>query len=114
MDAQWVAERGGLARFRTEQQPYSILNRSIEKDVLPTCQRFGMGVMSWSPLAKGMLSGKYRRGEKTPDTIRAKYSPTAMSDENSLDKVEQLIPVAEEAGISHEVRRTISKKRNRY
>ncbi|AUW58294.1 aldo/keto reductase [Sphingobium sp. SCG-1] len=100
VDAQWVAERRGLARFRTEQPPYSILNRAIERDVLPACQRFGMGVMSWSPLAKGMLTGKYRQGEKTPDSMRAKYFPTAMSDEASLDKVEQLIPLAESAGIS--------------
>ncbi|WP_242128134.1 aldo/keto reductase [Sphingobium sp. Sx8-8] len=100
VDAQWVAERRGLTRFRTEQPPYSILNRSIERDVLPACQRFGMGVMSWSPLAKGMLSGRYRQGEKTPDTMRAKFFPNAMTDENSLDKVEQLIPVAEAAGIS--------------
>lgn len=100
VEAQWVAERRGLARFRTEQPPYSILNRSIERDVLPACQRFGMGVMSWSPLAKGMLTGKYRQGEQTPDTFRAKFFPNAMSDEASLDKIEQLIPLAESAGIS--------------
>jgi aryl-alcohol dehydrogenase-like predicted oxidoreductase len=58
VEAQWVAERRGLARFRTEQPPYSILNRSIEREVLPACQRYGMGVMAWSPLAKGMLTGK--------------------------------------------------------
>ena len=71
LDAQWVSERRGLSRFRSEQQPYSILNRGIERDVLSTCQRFGMGVTAWSPLAKGMLTGKYRRGQKLPDTFRA-------------------------------------------
>lgn len=100
VEAQWVAERRGLARFRTEQPPYSILNRSIEREVLPVCQRFGMGVMAWSPLAKGMLTGKYRKGEPTPDTLRAKYFPKAMSDQASLDRIEQLIPLAESAGIS--------------
>nr|WP_221239661.1 aldo/keto reductase [Longimicrobium terrae] len=100
VEAQWVAERRGLARFRTEQPPYSILNRSIEREVLPACQRYGMGVMAWSPLAKGMLTGRYRRGEPAPDTLRAKYMPAAMSNEASLDKVEQLIPVAESAGMS--------------
>jgi len=100
VEAQWVAERRGLARFRTEQPPYSILNRSIEREVLPACQRFGMGVMAWSPLAKGMLTGKYRKGERTPDSLRAKFFPNAMSDEGSLGKVEQLIPLAESAGIS--------------
>jgi len=100
VEAQWVAERRGLARFRTEQPPYSILNRAIERDVLPACQRFGMGVMSWSPLAKGMLTGKYRRGEQTPDTTRARFFPKAMSDETSIETVEQLLPIAERAGIS--------------
>lgn len=100
VEAQWVAERRGLARFRTEQPPYSILNRSIEREVLPVCQRFGMGVMAWSPLAKGMLTGKYRKGEPTPDTLRARFLPRAMSDAGSLDKVEQLIPLAQGAGMS--------------
>ncbi|WP_116089781.1 aldo/keto reductase [Sphingomonas crusticola] len=100
VEAQWVAERRGLARFRTEQPPYSILNRSIEREVLPTCQRYGMGVMAWSPLAKGMLTGKYRKGAPLPDTLRARYMPKAMADEGSLDKVEQLIPLAQEAGLS--------------
>lgn len=100
VEAQWVAERRGLARFRTEQPPYSILNRSIEREVLPACERYGMGVMAWSPLAKGMLTGKYRKGRQLPDSLRVKYLPKAMSDEGSLSAVEQLIPLAEGAGIS--------------
>jgi aryl-alcohol dehydrogenase (NADP+) len=100
VEAQWVAQQRGLARFRTEQPPYSILNRSIEREVLPTCQRYGMGVLAWSPLAKGMLTGKYRQGEQTPDSLRAKFFPKAMSDEGSLGKVEQLIPLADSAGMS--------------
>src|SRR4051795_3528960 len=56
VEAQWVAERRGLARFRTEQPPYSILDRGIERDMLPVCERYGMGVMVWSPLSKGMLT----------------------------------------------------------
>jgi aryl-alcohol dehydrogenase (NADP+) len=100
VEAQWVAERRGLARFRTEQPPYSILNRSIEREVLPTCQRYGMGVMAWSPLAKGMLTGRYRKGAPTPDTHRAKFFSKTFSDAGSLDAVEQLIPLAESAGLS--------------
>jgi aryl-alcohol dehydrogenase-like predicted oxidoreductase len=68
--------------------------------VLPACQRYGMGVMAWSPLAKGMLTGKYRRGGPQPDTLRARYFPKAMSDEGSLEKVEQLIPLAQSAEMS--------------
>lgn len=58
-------------------------------------------VMAWSPLlAKGMLTGKYRKGGEQPDSLRAKYFPKAMTDETSLDAVEQLIPLAESAGLS--------------
>jgi aryl-alcohol dehydrogenase-like predicted oxidoreductase len=60
VEAQWAADRRGHERFRTEQPPYSMLTRAIEYDVLPTCQRHGMGVMTYSPLAGGWLSGKYR------------------------------------------------------
>jgi len=100
VEAQWVAERRGLARFRTEQPPYSILNRSIEREVLPTCQRYGMGVMAWSPLAKGMLTGRYRKGQPAPDSLRTKVFPKAMSDAGSLDAVEQLIPLAQEVDMT--------------
>ncbi len=100
VEAQWVSERRGLARFRTEQPPYSILNRSIEREVLPVCERYGMGAMVWSPLAMGHLTGRYRKGQEQPDSIRTKYFPKQMSDERRLDAVEQLIPLAEEAGLS--------------
>ncbi|ANF57584.1 aldo/keto reductase [Halotalea alkalilenta] len=99
VEAQWVAERRGLSRFRIEQQPYSILNRGIENAILQTCQRYGMGVSAWSPLAKGMLSGKYRKGQPTPDTLRAKYFPKLMSDAHSLEAVEQLVALAQDAGV---------------
>ena len=99
VEAQWMAERRGLARFRTEQPPYSILDRGIERDMLPTCQRYGMGVMVWSPLSKGMLTGKYRKGQPMPDSPRAKYFAKQFSDERSLDAVEQLIALARDAGL---------------
>jgi aryl-alcohol dehydrogenase-like predicted oxidoreductase len=100
VEAQWVAERRGLARFRTEQPPYSMIDRGIEYDMLPTCERYGIGVLVWSPLSKGMLTGRYRKGQPLPDSIRVKYMPRQMSDARSLDAVEQLIPLAEEAGLS--------------
>lgn len=55
---------------------------------------------AWSPLAKGLLTGKHRKGKKEPDSLRAKYFPKMMSDEHSLQIVEELIPLAESAGIS--------------
>ncbi|HEY3851765.1 MAG TPA: aldo/keto reductase [Steroidobacteraceae bacterium] len=100
VEAQWVAERRGLARFRTEQPPYSILNRSTEREVLPVCRTYGMGVLVWSPLAKGMLTGRYRRGQPLPDSLRVKAFPEQMADDRNLEAVERLIPIAEAAGIS--------------
>ena len=97
VEAQWVAERRGLERFRTEQPPYSILNRSIESAVLPIAQRYGMGVLVWGPLGQGMLTGRVRKGQQT-DVIRASFVK-ALNDERRLDAVEQLIPLAEEAGL---------------
>ncbi|MFE4449936.1 aldo/keto reductase [Streptomyces sp. NPDC056796] len=98
VEAQWVAERRGLERFRTEQPPYSILNRGIEREVLPVCERYGMGALVWSPLAGGLLTGRYRKG-RTADTHRAGFGFAHMSDERRLDAVEQLILVAEDAGM---------------
>jgi len=100
VEAQWVAERRGLARFRAEQPPYSILNRAIEREVLPACERYGMGAMVWSPLAMGALTGKYRKGAPMPDSARAKRFARQMADERRLDAVEQLLPLAAGAGLS--------------
>jgi len=87
-----------LERFRTEQPPYSILNRGIEREVLPVAQQYGMGILAWGPLGQGMLTGRVRRGQDN-DVTRAKFF-TAFSDERRLDAVERLIPLAEEAGLS--------------
>ncbi|RZB13658.1 aldo/keto reductase [Streptomyces sp. F001] len=99
VEAQWVAERRGLVRFRTEQPPYSILNRGIEREVLPVCERYGMGAMVWSPLAGGLLTGRYRKGRQA-DSHRARFGFKHLSDERRLDAVEQLIPLAQKAGMS--------------
>jgi aryl-alcohol dehydrogenase-like predicted oxidoreductase len=99
VEAQWVAERRGLARFRTEQPTYSILNRGIEREVLPVCQQYGMGTLVYSPLAGGLLTGRYRKGQQT-SAHRASFGFRHLSDERRLDVVEQLIPVAQEAGLS--------------
>uniref|UniRef100_UPI0006250383 aldo/keto reductase n=1 Tax=Streptomyces odonnellii TaxID=1417980 RepID=UPI0006250383 len=98
VEAQWVAERRGLQRFRVEQPPYSILDRGIEREVLPVCERYGMGAMVYSPLAKGLLTGRYRKG-RPADTHRAGFGLKHLGDERRLDAVEQLIPLAEEAGM---------------
>jgi aryl-alcohol dehydrogenase-like predicted oxidoreductase len=98
VEAQWVAERRGLERFRTEQPPYSILNRGIEREVLPIAERYGLGALVWSPLGQGLLTGRYRAG-RTADTHRGGTMPQHFNDQRKLDVVEQLIPLAEEAGM---------------
>jgi aryl-alcohol dehydrogenase-like predicted oxidoreductase len=99
VEAQWVAERRGLERFRTEQPPYSIVNRGIEREVLPTCERYGMGALVWSPLAMGLLTGRYRKGQQT-DSPRMNFAPGRLTHERKLDVVEELVPLAEKAGMS--------------
>jgi aryl-alcohol dehydrogenase-like predicted oxidoreductase len=97
VEAQWVAERRGLARFRTEQPAYSILNRGIEREVLPVAQRYGLGTMVWGPLGQGLLTGRVRKGGGN-DLSRARFFKH-LNDERRLDVVEQLIPLAAEAGL---------------
>jgi aryl-alcohol dehydrogenase-like predicted oxidoreductase len=98
VEAQWIAERRGYERFRTEQPPYSILNRSIEQEVLPICRRYGMGTLVWSPLGQGLLTGRHRRAQQS-GTHRSGLQPQHFGDERKLDIVEQLIPIAEEASL---------------
>ena len=97
VEAQWVAERRGLERFRTEQPPYSILNRGIEGEVLPIAQRYGMGTLVWGPLAQGMLTGRVRKGRQT-DLHRVGFF-RHLNDERRIDVVEKLVPLAAEAGL---------------
>lgn len=96
--AQWVAERRALARPRAEQPVYSILNRGIEREVLPVTQEFGMGVLVWSPMAGGLLTGRYRKGQQ-PDTHRSHFGFKHLADEQRLDAVEALLTLATDAGI---------------
>ncbi len=77
VEAQWVAEKRGRERFVCEQPPYSLLHRGVEAEVLPLCRRYGMGVIPWSPLAGGWLSGKYNEGGGSPSSSRrAQAMPT--------------------------------------
>ena len=97
IEAQWVAERRGLQRFRTEQPPYSILSRGIEREVLPIAQRYGMGILVWGPLGQGMLTGRVRKGQETD--LRRAHIFKHLNDERRIDAVEQLIPLAAKAGL---------------
>jgi aryl-alcohol dehydrogenase-like predicted oxidoreductase len=105
VEAQWVAEKRGHERFRVEQPPYSIFARGIEASVLPTCERYGMGVIPWSPLNGGFLTGRYRPGEAPPKSGRAARTPERFDPEepavaSKLELIPKLEAVAAEAGIS--------------
>jgi len=106
VDAHHMSDVRGLGRFRSEQPPYSILARGIETSVLPVCQRYGMGVLTWSPLAFGFLTGKYRKGQPADlttgrPTIRPERFDSASPETAAkLEVVEKLVEVADDVGCS--------------
>ena len=102
VEAQFASRQSNLARFVTEQPPYSILVRGIEQDVLPTTQRHGMGTLTYSPLAGGWLSGKWRRDTAPVPTSAARPAPrfdmSTAANQQKLEIVDALTQVAAEAG----------------
>jgi aryl-alcohol dehydrogenase-like predicted oxidoreductase len=105
VEAQWASEKRGLERFVSEQPPYSLLVRGIEENVLPVCERYGIGVIPWSPLAGGWLSGRYRKNTELPSSHRAKmiaarYDMSLPVNQAKLDAADRLAALAEEAGMS--------------
>jgi len=105
VEAQWVAERRGRERFVAEQPPYSLLVRAVEADVLPACERYGLGVIPWSPLAGGWLTGRYRKGRELPRSTRAdripwRYDMSLAENQRKLEAAEALAQLAESAGLS--------------
>jgi len=106
VEGQWTARERCRERFVSEQPPYSILTRAIEADVLPTCSRYGMGVIPWSPLAGGWLSGRYRRDGESPQASRRKqmlpqrYDMSIPANQAKLEAAEALGALAEESGMT--------------
>ncbi len=105
VEAQWASRERGLERFVSEQPPYSLLVRGVEEDVLPTCLRHGVGVIPWSPLAGGWLSGRWRKGQDAPSSTRAERMPARydLSDpgnQRKLDAADALAQLADDAGLS--------------
>src|SRR3954463_2091813 len=103
--AQYGAKERNLQRFVTEQPPYSLLVRHIENDVLPTALEYGMGLIPWSPLAGGWLSGKWRKGAETPQSTRAaripqRFDMSLPANQAKLEAADALAQLAEEAGLS--------------
>ncbi|MCP2032398.1 aryl-alcohol dehydrogenase-like predicted oxidoreductase [Okibacterium sp. HSC-33S16] len=104
VEAQWAARERHLQRFVTEQPPYSLLVRGIEEDVLPTARRHGMGILTYSPLAGGWLSGRWRKDAAGSPTSSARpparFDMSSPANQRKLDAVEELALLAEDAGIS--------------
>jgi aryl-alcohol dehydrogenase-like predicted oxidoreductase len=105
VQAQWVAEQRGRERFVCEQPPYSMLIRAIERDVLPACEQYGMGVIPWSPLAGGWLSGRYSKDGESPGSSRraqmipSRYDMSIPGNQAKLEAAQALGEVAEHAGM---------------
>lgn len=105
VEGQWIAKERGLSRYVTEQPPYSILVRGVERDLLPVAQQHGMGVLPWSPLAGGWLTGRYRKGQEPPASSRAARIPARFDlslpdNQRKLEAADALAVLAEEAGLS--------------
>jgi aryl-alcohol dehydrogenase-like predicted oxidoreductase len=106
VQAQWVAEKRGRERFVCEQPPYSLITRGVETDVLPVCEQYRMGVIPWSPLAGGWLSGKYRKDGESPGSSRRaqmlpdRYDMSLPANQRKLEAADALAGVADQAGVS--------------
>jgi aryl-alcohol dehydrogenase-like predicted oxidoreductase len=109
VEAQWASERRGMERFRTEQPPYSIFVRRIERDVLPVCARYGMGVIPYAPLNSGWLSGKYaREAQPAPGTraarnwgpLPSRWDRSRPTVQAKFDRLEELKGIAADTGCS--------------
>jgi len=104
VESLWVSKEYGLNRFVTEQPPYNLLDRQIERELIPACKTYGFGIIPWSPLAGGFLSGKYKRKGSQPEGrfqdgshMRA---PALLGSERAFDAVEALTRLADEKGIA--------------
>ena len=98
-DAEWIARTNGVTRFISAQNHYSLLERGVEKSVVPACEHFGIGLLPYFPLANGLLTGKYRRGEPAPEGTRLAGLPDRLKQE-SFDTIEALEKYAAERGLS--------------
>jgi aryl-alcohol dehydrogenase-like predicted oxidoreductase len=100
-DADWTARTNGLERFISAQNHYNLIDRTAEAEVIPACRRFGLGLLPYFPLASGLLTGKYRRGEDPPADGRiAAWGMTAMLSDANFDRVDALGAFAAERGVT--------------
>jgi aryl-alcohol dehydrogenase-like predicted oxidoreductase len=103
--AQWTAKRRGRERFVCEQPPYSMLARGVEAEVLPVCHAYSLGVIPWSPLAGGWLTGRWRKGQEPPESTRAqrlpqRYDLSLPGNQQKLEAADALAQLADESGLT--------------
>jgi aryl-alcohol dehydrogenase-like predicted oxidoreductase len=98
-EADWTSRQRGLARFISAQNQYSLLDRSVEAELVPACERYGIGILPFYPLANGLLTGKYRRGEPAPPGTRLAGRTAALGNAD-FDRIEALEAFAAQAGRS--------------
>jgi aryl-alcohol dehydrogenase-like predicted oxidoreductase len=100
MEALWAAKELGLNRFVCEQPPYNLLDRRIERELLPFCRTYGVGVIPWAPIAGGLLSGKYRLGQSRPEGTRYEKGAFMNRDnERALTLIDKYVPFCSERGV---------------
>jgi aryl-alcohol dehydrogenase-like predicted oxidoreductase len=98
-DADWTARTNNVSRFASVQNHYNLLERDAERDIIPACERFGVGFLPYFPLANGLLTGKYHRGEAPPEGTRLAAMPDVASD-RAFDVVERMEKYAAERGLT--------------
>ncbi len=99
-DAEWTARSGGYEPFVSVQNRYSLLDRTVEAEVVPACEEYGLGLLPYYPLEYGLLTGKYRRGEEAPAGSRAVGVPSPWLEHAPWDRIERVTAYAEERGVS--------------
>jgi aryl-alcohol dehydrogenase-like predicted oxidoreductase len=99
VEAEWTARTRGVSRFIAAQNLYNLIDRSVERDLIAVCQRYGVGLVPYSPLANGLLTGKYRRGAPPPEGTRLARRPNVLTDAN-FDRIERLESFGAERGLS--------------
>jgi aryl-alcohol dehydrogenase-like predicted oxidoreductase len=100
-DAAWIAREAGYERFISAQNHYNLIDRKVESELVPACEHFGVGLLPFFPLASGLLTGKYRRGEPPPEDSRIKHwGMTAQLSDDRFDVVERLEAFAAERSVS--------------
>ena len=100
-DAEWIARTNGTERFISAQNLYSFIERGVESEVIPACETYGVGMLPYFPLASGLLTGKYQRGQEPPADGRiAAWGMNAMLNDRNFDLVDSLTAFAQERGVT--------------